>query len=78
MGWIEKGKVGKDLTVEQGYQATREVGLNLLADDARCSREPRQGQAGGKGFRDGKLCSGVRRATQSHQRMFRSVDRGVW
>jgi enamine deaminase RidA (YjgF/YER057c/UK114 family) len=25
------GKVGKDLTLEQGYQAAREVGLNLLA-----------------------------------------------
>jgi enamine deaminase RidA (YjgF/YER057c/UK114 family) len=25
------GKVGRDLTVEQGYQAAREVGLNLLA-----------------------------------------------
>jgi enamine deaminase RidA (YjgF/YER057c/UK114 family) len=26
-----KGKVGKDLTLEQGYQAARSVGLNLLA-----------------------------------------------
>ena len=26
-----RGKVGKDLTVEQGYQVAREVGLNLLA-----------------------------------------------
>lgn len=26
-----RGKVGKDLTVEQGYQAAREVGLCLLA-----------------------------------------------
>jgi enamine deaminase RidA (YjgF/YER057c/UK114 family) len=26
-----RGKVGKDLSVEQGYQAAREVGLNLLA-----------------------------------------------
>jgi len=26
-----RGKVGRDLTVEQGYQAAREVGLNLLA-----------------------------------------------
>src|ERR671919_2064919 len=25
------GKVGRELTVEQGYQASREVGLNLLA-----------------------------------------------
>jgi enamine deaminase RidA (YjgF/YER057c/UK114 family) len=25
------GKVGRDLTVEQGYQVAREVGLNLLA-----------------------------------------------
>jgi enamine deaminase RidA (YjgF/YER057c/UK114 family) len=25
------GKVGRELTVEQGYQAAREVGLNLLA-----------------------------------------------
>jgi enamine deaminase RidA (YjgF/YER057c/UK114 family) len=25
------GKVGKELTLEQGYQAAREVGLNLLA-----------------------------------------------
>ncbi len=25
------GKLGRDLTVEQGYQAAREVGLNLLA-----------------------------------------------
>jgi enamine deaminase RidA (YjgF/YER057c/UK114 family) len=25
------GKVGRDLTIEQGYQAAREVGLNLLA-----------------------------------------------
>lgn len=26
-----RGKVGSDLTVEQGYQVAREVGLNLLA-----------------------------------------------
>ena len=26
-----RGKVGKDLTLEQGYQASRSVGLNLLA-----------------------------------------------
>ena len=26
-----RGRVGKDLTIEQGYQAAREVGLNLLA-----------------------------------------------
>jgi len=26
-----RGKVGRDLSVEQGYQAAREVGLNLLA-----------------------------------------------
>ena len=26
-----KGKLGKELTVEQGYQAARECGLNLLA-----------------------------------------------
>src|SRR5437879_13093262 len=26
-----QGKVGKDLTVEQGYQVAREVGLSLLA-----------------------------------------------
>lgn len=26
-----RGKVGRDLTLEQGYQAAREVGLNLLA-----------------------------------------------
>ena len=30
-----RGKVGRDLTVEQGYQVAREVGLNLLATDAR-------------------------------------------
>jgi enamine deaminase RidA (YjgF/YER057c/UK114 family) len=29
--WEPKGKVGKDLTVEQGYQAARQTGLNLLA-----------------------------------------------
>ena len=28
---IPKGKVGRDLTVEQGYQAARSTGLNLLA-----------------------------------------------
>jgi enamine deaminase RidA (YjgF/YER057c/UK114 family) len=26
-----RGKLGRDMTVEQGYQAAREVGLNLLA-----------------------------------------------
>lgn len=26
-----RGKVGKELTIEQGYQAARETGLNLLA-----------------------------------------------
>jgi enamine deaminase RidA (YjgF/YER057c/UK114 family) len=29
--WANKGKLGKDLTVEQGYQAARQVGLNQLA-----------------------------------------------
>jgi enamine deaminase RidA (YjgF/YER057c/UK114 family) len=29
--WPLKGKLGKDLTVEQGYQAARQVGLNQLA-----------------------------------------------
>jgi enamine deaminase RidA (YjgF/YER057c/UK114 family) len=28
--WANKGKLGKDLTVEQGYQAARQVGLNQL------------------------------------------------
>jgi enamine deaminase RidA (YjgF/YER057c/UK114 family) len=28
---ISQGKVGKDLSVEQGYQVAREVGLSLLA-----------------------------------------------
>ncbi|MBI3637947.1 MAG: RidA family protein [Candidatus Rokubacteria bacterium] len=28
---IAKGKLGRDLTVEQGYAVAREVGLNLLA-----------------------------------------------
>jgi len=30
-GPVRDGKVGKDLTVEQGYQVAREVGLSLLA-----------------------------------------------
>jgi enamine deaminase RidA (YjgF/YER057c/UK114 family) len=30
-GSYPRGKVGKDLSVEQGYQIAREVGLNLLA-----------------------------------------------
>jgi enamine deaminase RidA (YjgF/YER057c/UK114 family) len=30
--WPYKGKVGKDLTVEQGYQAARQVGLNQLSN----------------------------------------------
>jgi len=29
--WNPKGKVGKDLTVEQGYQAARQAGILLLA-----------------------------------------------
>ena len=29
--WIGKGKVGKDVTLEEGYQAARSVGLNMLA-----------------------------------------------
>lgn len=28
---MARGKLGKDLSIEQGYQAAREVGLNLLA-----------------------------------------------
>ncbi len=30
-GWRPRGKVGGDLTLDQGYQAARLVGLNLLA-----------------------------------------------
>src|SRR5690242_818164 len=30
--WANKGKLGKDLTVEQGYQAARQVGLNQLTN----------------------------------------------
>ena len=29
---VPRGKLGKDLTLEQGYQAARSVGLNLLAN----------------------------------------------
>jgi enamine deaminase RidA (YjgF/YER057c/UK114 family) len=29
--WTPKGKVGRDLTVEQGYQAARQTGLIMLA-----------------------------------------------
>jgi enamine deaminase RidA (YjgF/YER057c/UK114 family) len=29
--WTLKGKVGKDLTVEQGYQAARQAGVIMLA-----------------------------------------------
>jgi enamine deaminase RidA (YjgF/YER057c/UK114 family) len=31
-GWTLKGKVGRDLTVEQGYQAARQVAINQLAN----------------------------------------------
>jgi enamine deaminase RidA (YjgF/YER057c/UK114 family) len=30
--WANKGKLGKDVTVEQGYQAARQVGLNQLTN----------------------------------------------
>ncbi|HEV8584591.1 MAG TPA: RidA family protein [Methylomirabilota bacterium] len=30
-GKMTRGKLGKDMSVEQGYQVAREVGLNLLA-----------------------------------------------
>jgi enamine deaminase RidA (YjgF/YER057c/UK114 family) len=30
--WANKGKIGKELTVEQGYQAARQVGLNQLTN----------------------------------------------
>jgi hypothetical protein len=29
--WTPKGKVGRDLTVEQGYQAARQTGLIMLS-----------------------------------------------
>ena len=29
--WLGKGRVGKDITLEEGYQAARSTGLNLLA-----------------------------------------------
>ena len=29
--WQPNGKLGRDLTIEQGYQAARQAGLNLLA-----------------------------------------------
>jgi enamine deaminase RidA (YjgF/YER057c/UK114 family) len=31
LDWVGKGKVGKDVTVEDGYKAARLTGLNLLA-----------------------------------------------
>jgi len=42
------GKVGRELTVEEGYQVARNVGLNCLATVKRHDGGPGQGHAGGE------------------------------
>src|SRR5260370_39854504 len=49
--WRGRGKVGKDITLEEGYQAARDAGLHLLATvrgaSGRLAKGSRAAKAGG-------------------------------
>ena len=45
------GKIGRELTVEEGYQVARNVGLNCLATVKAAIGSLRQGHAGGEAAR---------------------------
>ena len=47
-GTTPAGKVGRDLTTEQGYEAARLTGLNILARIEGGGRRSRQGATGGQ------------------------------
>ena len=73
------GKVGGDLTVEQGQESAQAVGLNILAT----VRKPRlagQGEAPGQDARHGQQHAGFQGSAEGHQRLLRidggSVRRG--
>jgi hypothetical protein len=67
--WPLKGKVGKDLTVEQGYQSARQAGLIMLGN-AHGARQPRSRQARRQGSRHGQLGRRFQRPAQGGERIF--------
>ena len=76
-GTIPNGKVGAELTKEEGYEAARLVCLNILsrlrAELGDLESRGAGGQAAGDGKRDGRL----HRASCRHQRMLRPAGRGI-
>ncbi len=50
-----RGKVGRDLTVDEGYKVAREVGINLLASARAILGSLDRVRARGQGARHGEL-----------------------
>jgi hypothetical protein len=76
-GPVDRGKLGQDLDIGQGYQAARNVGLCMLAtlqdalgDLARVKRVVR-------GERHGQCHGGFYRPSKSDERLFGPDGRGI-
>ena len=76
-GSTPNGKVGRDLTLEEGYEAARLVGINLLARLKSTLGDLGQGRARREATIDGELRAGVHAAASSSQRLFGPVGGGV-
>ena len=68
------GKVGRDLTVEQGYQAARSVGTSLIATIKANLGRSQPGLKNRQGFGHGQFGRGIYAAIAGDQRLLRPAD----
>ena len=71
------GKLGKDISVEEGYRRARLVGLRPPCRHARRAGLARPGRLHRQAFGHGQRRAGFQRLAEGHQRLLRPVRRGV-
>ena len=76
-GATPSGKVGRDLTQDEGYEAARLTGINILARMRGRGGRPGQREARGQDARHGEQRPRLQPAARRHKRLLRPVRRGV-
>ena len=72
------GKMDADLTLEEGYDAARLVGINLISRIKGENRRSGQGEAHRQAALDGGLDPDLYRSARGGQWLLRPPGRGVW
>ena len=70
---VAAGKLGRDVSIEEGYEAARQCAVNCLASAREHHRRPRQGSASRQAAGHGRLRSRIRSAAGGGKRRLRPV-----